>query len=262
MDYSTLVNKYIFTGEIIVENALHIGSGKEDYDFDAPFIKSGNKGYYIPGSSFRGYLRTKIERFVNGNFGLMYDGRELDNMDIKLLFGYTDINNNDFKNQSYSTDEQLEQIKKRLNSNIESKNLKQMMGKIHLADMSVKNGTNEIKRDGIKISRDTGTTEKGAKFDYNVVNKGTVFIFEMILENVYDYQLELIKIGLNDMLNDGDLFGGKISRGIGKCKLKLNNAKYIKSNDKESIKKYIFEGKMSESSTPSILLETNSISLK
>ena len=38
MDFSTFKNKYILTGKIVVLNALHIGSGKETDDRDAPFI--------------------------------------------------------------------------------------------------------------------------------------------------------------------------------------------------------------------------------
>lgn len=252
MDFSKFQNKYIFTGELTVENALHISLGHGVGEDDSPFIKTGDKGYYIPGSSFRGYLRTKIERIVNNDFKLInIDNNEnIENLDVKLIFGYTNLK--DKKDQ--------EKIAKKLGSEYEDKIFKQMSGKIHISDLIITTEANEIKRDGIKISRDTGTTENGAKFDYNVLDKGNKFSFEMILENVEDYQLDLIKIGLQDIMN-GDLFGGKTSRGIGKCKLELKKVKYVDASKKSNFEKYIFQNKMGESNNPEEIMTKNKLKL-
>lgn len=61
-------------------------------------------------------------------------------------------------------------------------------GKIFIQDMLImteKEGENftTIKRDGIKVSRETGTTEKGAKFDCDVITRGHIFDFKIIIEN-------------------------------------------------------------------------------
>mgnify|MGYP000181258943 CR=1 FL=1 len=69
----------------------------EENGFDAPFITidgdSKNKNFYIPGSSFRGYLSTKLERFLDsGNgFKIKNNGEELNEADVKLIFGYTNL---------------------------------------------------------------------------------------------------------------------------------------------------------------------------
>ena len=124
------------------------------------------------------------------------------------------------------------------------KNLKSLAGRIHISDMPVLKDVDYVTRDGIKIDRNTGATEKGAKFDYDVVPAGTEFELNIELENIEDYQLDLIGLSLNDILKDnGDLFGGKTSRGIGKCRLKDLKMKYVTSDDKENLKKYIFEGR-------------------
>ena len=62
MDFSVFKNKYFIEGELVVLTALHIGSGKEEAEHDAPFMKEDGN-FYIPGSSFRGYLRTKLEGY-------------------------------------------------------------------------------------------------------------------------------------------------------------------------------------------------------
>ena len=239
MDFSTFKNKYILTGKIVVLNALHIGSGKEKDDRDAPFISlDDNKNFYIPGSTFRGYLSTKLERFLDsGNgFKIKNNGEELNEADVKLIFGYTNLDK-----------EKNEDVKKRIVEKLKAEKLdevKSLAGRIHISDMPVLKDVKYVTRDGIKIDRNTGATEKRAKFDYDVVPAGTEFDLNIELENIENYQLDLIGLALNDILKDnGDLFGGKTSRGIGKCRLKDLKMKYVTSDDKEKLRKYIFEGK-------------------
>ncbi|MBC2849962.1 hypothetical protein H5J22_00615 [Cetobacterium sp. 8H] len=233
MNFSQFKNRYVITGELVVENALHIGSGKVEGDFDSAFIKTGENGFYIPGSSFKGYLRSKVEGFLVGApFELKVGADLLNEGDVLAIFGYTssDISKDD-------------KVKERL-SKILGKDFKNFASKLHISDLQIVDNTaKEVTRDGIKISRKTGATVKGAKFDYNVIEKGNRFEFEMTLENIEDYQLEIIMLGLKDILS-GDLFGGKLSRGIGKCRLELKTCKFVDSKDKESLKNYIFKGEL------------------
>lgn len=256
MDFSTFKNKYILTGKIVVLNALHIGSGKETDDRDAPFISlDDDKKFYIPGSTFRGYLSTKLERFLDsGNgFKIKNNGEELNEADVKLIFGYTNLDKLETKinDKDNEEDRKLKEnnrkIQDRIIRKLNAKNLdevKSLAGRIHVSDMPVLKDVKYLTRDGIKIDRNTGATEKRAKFDYDVVPAGTEFDLNIELENIENYQLDLIGLALNDILKDnGDLFGGKTSRGIGKCRLKDLRMKYVTSDDKEKLKKYIFEGK-------------------
>ena len=256
MDFSTFKNKYILTGKIVVLNALHIGSGREKDDRDAPFISlDDDKNFYIPGSTFRGYLSTKLERFLDsGNgFKIKNNGEELNEADVKLIFGYTNLDKLETKinDKDNEEDRKLKEnnrkIQDRIIRKLNAKNLdevKSLAGRIHVSDMPVLKDVKYLTRDGIKIDRNTGATEKRAKFDYDVVPAGTEFDLNIELENIENYQLDLIGLALNDILKDnGDLFGGKTSRGIGKCRLKDLRMKYVTSDDKEKLKKYIFEGK-------------------
>ena len=239
MDFSTFKNKYILTGKIVVLNALHIGSGREKDDRDAPFISlDDDKNFYIPGSSFRGYLSTRLERFLDsGNgFKIKSNGEELNEADVKLIFGYTNLDK-----------EKNEDVKKRIIKKLKVEKLdevKSLAGRIHISDMESLTEDAFVTRDGIKIDRDTGATEKGAKFDYDVVPAGTQFNVRIELENIEDYQLELLGLALRDIMTDeGDLLGGKTSRGIGRCKLENLKMEYVKADDKEQLAKYIFTGK-------------------
>ena len=292
MDFSVFNNKYIIKGKLKVLTALHIGSGVEENGHDAPFItiekkysknKEGNpKGeyFYIPGSSFRGYLSTKLERLLEmeNNYRFIADKGELNEGDVKLIFGYTNLLrkekvNIDENNKKEKFVEEKRVIRSVLNEFLEKdliervlkdeeeKNKKEkkkdeealeeakkyssMSGKIHISDMKIISKFDKsIKRDGIKIDRNTGATERGGKFDYDVLPPGTEFEFIMELDNIEDYQLDLIKVALIDILEEGDLFGGKISRGIGKCRLTLEEVKFIEAKNKENLKNYILKKEM------------------
>lgn len=241
MDFSKFENRYKITGELIVLTALHIGSGKEGENHDSPFMSlevNGEKLYYIPGSSFRGYLSTKLERFLEEDNGIVLKDKntndKLNSADVKLIFGYTNL------------DGEKDEVKNRVAKKLGYKDLKQidsfksMAGRIHIADMKILSEVDSIKRDGIKIDRNTGATEKGAKFDYDVLPSGTKFKFVMELENLEKYQINLVALALQDIL-EGDLFGGKLSRGIGKCRLDIKEIEYV---DRSNLKEYIFKRKM------------------
>ena len=275
MDFSIFKNKYRISGNLEVMTALHIGSGVEENGIDAPFITidgdSKNKNFYIPGSSFRGYLSTKLERLLakENNYKFITDKGELNEGDVKLIFGYTNLlrkdkekkfieNKDVIKNVlkefldietieralKYEEERNKEEKKKDEVAFEEAKKYSSMSGKIHISDMKILSKFNKsIKRDGIKIDRNTGATEKGGKFDYDILPPETEFEFIMELDNVEDYQLDLIKIALIDIL-EGDLFGGKISRGIGKCKLILNEVKFIDAKNKQDLENYILKKEM------------------
>ena len=294
MDFSVFNNKYIIKGKLKVLTALHIGSGVEENGHDAPVItiekkysknENGNpKGeyFYIPGSSFRGYLSTKLERLLaeENNYRFITDKGELNEGDVKLIFGYTNLLRkekvdsdenkkiekfiekkrvirrvlNEFLEKDIvervlkDEEEQKKEEKKKDEAALEeAKKYSSMSGKIHISDMKILSKFDKsIKRDGIKIDRNTGATERGGKFDYDILPPGTEFEFIMELDNIEDYQLDLIKIGLIDILEEGDLFGGKISRGIGKCKLTLEEVKFIDAKNKEELKNYILKKTMKE----------------
>ena len=98
MDFSKFENRYKIIGELVVLTALHIGSGKEGDNQDSPFMSlkvNGNEVYYIPGSSFRGYLSTKLERFLEEENGIVLKDKNtkdiLNSADVKLIFGYTNL---------------------------------------------------------------------------------------------------------------------------------------------------------------------------
>ena len=240
MDFSVFKNKYFIEGDLTVLTALHIGSGKEEAEHDAPFIKEDGN-FYIPGSSFRGYLRTKLERFLLDENNFKFKDKKTQDLlnmaDVLLLFGYTNLFTD-------NTADIIKRVQEKMDfTDKEKDSFSSVAGRIHIADMPIISDVNSIRRDGIKIDRNTGATEVSAKFDYDIIPAGSKFKFTIELENVEPYQLDLIALALKDICDEGDLFGGKLSRGIGKCKLEDLKIQYV---DKNNLKKYIFEKKKSD----------------
>ncbi|MBD3181141.1 CRISPR-associated RAMP protein, partial [Candidatus Poribacteria bacterium] len=61
-------NRLKMKGNLIAETALRIGGTRsiEPVGTDLPVVKDSYGRPYIPGSSFRGVLRSRIEQFIRG----------------------------------------------------------------------------------------------------------------------------------------------------------------------------------------------------
>src|SRR5882724_11901101 len=62
-----LSNRYHFTGQIVMQTAFHIGGGKATLsNSDNPVVLTPEGTPFIPGSSFKGALRSSVEKIVAG----------------------------------------------------------------------------------------------------------------------------------------------------------------------------------------------------
>ena len=62
-----LRNRYLFQGRLVMQTALHIGGGKVTLSHsDSPVVLTPEEIPFIPGSSFKGALRSTVEKLVSG----------------------------------------------------------------------------------------------------------------------------------------------------------------------------------------------------
>ena len=62
-----LSNRYIFTGRLVMQTAFHIGGGRATLsNSDSPVVLTPEGRPFIPGSSFKGALRSTVEKIVPG----------------------------------------------------------------------------------------------------------------------------------------------------------------------------------------------------
>jgi CRISPR-associated RAMP protein (TIGR02581 family) len=255
--FHILKKRLKFKGTVIAESGLHIGtvSSNEIIGTDSPVIKDFYGRPYIPGSSFKGVLRSAVEKIVNG------------------------LANKDFYCCDIMNDPCADRIRKEIKTKEEAGIKKYeefdrardyitkscqgcllfgslgMASKIMIKDLPVKNPDlwlNQFEvRDGVAIERDTETARDTGKFDYEIVPKGTMFDLEIIMENPEDYQIGLFLVGIREMGEGFALLGGNTSRGLGRVKIeweeiieqdaphiiKNDGTRYIKIEKKEEVKK-------------------------
>src|SRR5260221_14714712 len=62
-----LRNRFLFSGKLVMQTALHIGGGRVTLSSsDSPVVLTPEQKPYIPGSSFKGALRSTVEKLVPG----------------------------------------------------------------------------------------------------------------------------------------------------------------------------------------------------
>jgi len=234
--FERLKNRYFFRGELVLQNEMHIGSGKGDGRTDALVVKDFNGIPYIPGSSLRGVLRTTIERIIAslGKNPCQLTSKKCVTNSSNLQKEFMEL----LKNKEHS------KIAEFLNDNSKICPVCQLFGstvvasKIRITDLSL-NGASPTTavRHGVAINRDTETAQDKAKFDFETVPKGSRFSFEIIGENLTKNDLALLAIGINEMVEGNFWIGGNTARGLGKCKLENLKIKYFDGID--GLKKYL-----------------------
>lgn len=226
--YDVLKNRIILKGYLQLLTGLHIGCGRatEAGASDSPVIKDFLGRPFIPGSSFKGVLRSSIESFL----------RSLSSKEGKSLA--CDITDNA---TLCITNERKKDIIKGIDPDRElweeSCWACQLFGspwlasRLNILDMPL--ADEEFRpelisiRDGVVIDRETETAAKGKKYDYEVVPAYTRFQLEIILENPAEYQMGLLVMGLDFLHKGVTLLGGNKSRGLGRAKVVLEEIQEI-----------------------------------
>ncbi len=233
--YERLKNRYIFKGKISLDTALHIGSGQSSFETDATFIRDAYGKPYIPGSSFKGILRSTVEKIIPSIPDLktcaLVDGADCATVNEEKMIMFKKRLKGKVKQDPF---ELICDTCKLFGSTVAASKLK-------IQDLYVSEPYIEVfeKRDGVGIDRDTETAAEGAKFDFEVVPSQTKFDFEMIGENLDKQDKFLLAIGIREMLSGIVSIGGNKSRGFGAFQLVIDEISYLNFENKKSLVKYL-----------------------
>jgi CRISPR-associated RAMP protein (TIGR02581 family) len=218
------------SGTLTTVTALRISAGRssEPIGSDLPVIKDGLGKPLIPGSSFKGALRSRLESFLRGIVG---ENRKL-------------VANPALEEEWSITSQEMKQIKATFEDdlNLTAEVLKQtdlishlfgspwVASKFQVRDLSVQPDAwfgQYQERDGVAIDRDTETAADGKLYDFQVVPAGTPFDFRAIVENAHDWELGLLMVGLHQFETEQIPLGGGRSRGLGVVKLNIDDVWWI-----------------------------------
>lgn len=221
--HNRLVNRYEFSGLLLAETGLHIGTGRPTPTSNAGVIRDFQGRPFIPGSSLKGALRSGVERRAEW-LGLT---------SCRLEEGFRCLST-DKAAYDCHRDRPLSQRLQELNGALLCETCRLfgsrvVASKVQIDDLPLDRGFEVIAermvevRDGVGIERDSGTAAEGVKFDYEVVPSLTAFSFFMTAENLELPQLALLAVGLLEMMEGSIPLGGKSTRGLGRCRLKLQH---------------------------------------
>lgn len=222
-----LRNRYIFDGKLEMTTGLHIGGGKVTLSYtDSPVVLTLDGLPFIPGSSFKGTLRSTIEKIVAGfptDLGLHTCG---------LPVGLHPEESCPTARQKQIADNpgSKEAERKKLCHTCQLFGSPFAAARITINDLYLINdewgGITQI-RDGVAIDRDTETAKSGAKYDFEVVPSTTAFGLHIVIENATPQDLQLISIGLGEFVSGFGGVGGLRSRGLGACILNDLEIRYL-----------------------------------
>ncbi len=224
-------------GAVETLTAIRIGAGQSTSPVgaDLPVVRDVANFPYIPGSSFKGVLRSYVESIL----------RSLKD-DKRIVCNPTD------DDEQCITRKDMEVLReKRDDQLILDKTcwVCQLFGslwyasKLQIRDLHVQKELwfgQYQQRDGVAIDRDTETAADGMLYDFEVVPAGVVFDFHAIVDNAEPWQLGMLYLGLSAFENGELTIGGGSSRGLGVIKLSLNSEYYI---DKHHIIQYLTDEK-------------------
>ena len=224
--FDVFKNRLELTGALCTVTALRISQGRslEPIGSDLPVIKDALGRPLIPGSSFKGALRSRLESFLRGIVGS--DRKLVANPAISDEWSITAEEMSALK-QQYSADADLTTA-----ILAETDLVSRLFGspwlasKFQVRDLTVLPDAwfgQYQERDGVSIDRDTETAAEGKLYDFQVVPAGTPFYFQAVVENAADWELGLLMIGLHQFATEQIPLGGGRSRGLGVVKLAIDD---------------------------------------
>ncbi len=239
-----LRNRYVFEGRLEMQAGLHIGGGKLTLSqSDSPVVLTPDDKPFIPGASFKGVLRSTVEKVIGGlpdSLGLRSCG--LPTKEETKSSAWDDGYSCPTAYQGLVTKKKREARSPKEAQDIMNEvrerlcNTCQLFGSPYGAAglmvndlyLTNKEWNSVIQvRDGVAIDRDSETAKQGFKYDFEVVPSLTNFDMRLIIENATEQDLQLIGIGLGEFLGGFGGIGGLRSRGLGACILTDLKIRYL-----------------------------------
>ncbi|MBD2435568.1 CRISPR-associated RAMP protein Csx7 [Nostoc sp. FACHB-110] len=236
--FDTFKNRLEITGVLTTITALRISAGRssEPIGSDLPVIKDSLGNPLIPGSSFKGAMRSRLESFLRG-----INPNLAANPAIEAEWSITNDRMNGENGIKKDVEKELEKYPQAERSGKRDQLLTEKIisetditsllfgspwiaSKFQVRDLTVVPDTwfgQYQERDGVAIDRDTETAADGKLYDFQVVPAGTQFQFKAVVENAEEYELGLLMIGLHQFETEQIPLGGGRSRGLGVVKLDI-----------------------------------------
>ncbi len=259
-DFSTFASRLHFHGELTFSSGLRIGASRSTRvdEPDLPVLRDAFGRPYIPGSSFKGALRSYIEAVLralqaqpgfDSNLACLSVGKPtkwaekedparcLTQSEVALLKKAAKGEWKTFAAWKHPTLEaRVQQVatglapEARLDRALRDLSCwtcrvfgaSWLASKVLIRDLHLANA--ELSwpadvRDGVAIDRDAGRAADGMKYQFEALAPGAAFELEILVENATPAELGLLWLGLAAFVRGDVQLGGARSRGLGWCTL-------------------------------------------
>ena len=236
-------SRLTYLGTLTAQTALRLGAGKsmEVTGTDLPVVRDTLGKPYIPGSSFKGAVRARMEALVRAVAPAGEDSKHWACNPVGkkeewcLASPETTVN----EKTVMLSDEEIERrtclVCRVFGSHwIAAK----VSFRDLLVDESLWFGQFEV-RNGVAIDRDTETASDGKLYDFEVVPVGARFRCRIVLENPFDWQIGLLLASLRPFEEGDAALGGARSRGLGLVKLQRESLRIV---EREHLLDYLVAG--------------------
>lgn len=245
--FDVFKNRLEITGTLTTVTALRISQGRslEPIGSDLPVVKDALGKPLIPGSSFKGAMRSRLEAFLRGideslaanpaieaEWAVPFQNVLNEQGDV-VKVGMTQLKEDADKRFSDAPGKESKKDEWLTKQLLERTDLAALLfgspwlaSKVQIRDLTVIPNYwfgQYQERDGVSINRDTETAEDKRLYDFQVVPAGVKFEFQAIVENAEDWELGLLMIGLHQFETEQIPLGGGRSRGLGVVKLAIED---------------------------------------
>jgi CRISPR-associated RAMP protein (TIGR02581 family) len=272
----TITNRYLFKGSLVMQTALHIGGGRVTLSSsNSPIMLTPEEVPFIPGSSFKGSLRSTVEKFVpqlpSGLFSCALIELNEEEAAEERRLGRRVCSTarqgeiaKERRNSRGREDEVMRKARENLCDTCRLFGSPFEAARISINDLYMPeeawNGVLQV-RDGVAIDRDSEKAKDRLKYDFEVVPASATFNLEIVLENATAQDLQLVSVGLSEFVHGFAPIGGKRSRGLGVCRLENLHVSELDLTDEKTraarLKDYLLEQKFSHNEDGKTFLSTH-----
>ncbi|MEC4884107.1 MAG: CRISPR-associated RAMP protein Csx7 [Scytonema sp. PMC 1070.18] len=238
--FDTFKNRLEITGTLTTITAMRISAGRstEPIGSDLPVIKDALGRPFIPGSSFKGALRSRLESFLRA-----IDPQLAANPAVEAEWSITSEQMKTLKDNHTNDATLTETILHQTDLVSRLFGSPWVASKFQVRDLTVVEDAwfgQYQERDGVSIDRDTETAAEGKLYDYQVVPAATPFHFRAVVENTENWELGLLMIGIHQFETEQIPLGGGRSRGLGVVKLDVEKMQWFDTqNDPKRLLNYL-----------------------
>lgn len=236
-------NRLVLRGQLMTKTSLRIGAGRslEPIGTDLPVLRDALGRPFVPGSSFKGVLRSRIEALLRalaptGECDL-WACNPLDDAERCITPQAIAARKRELRRQRYADEPLTLWVVENTCLACQLFGSPWLASRVQVRDWLVDEtfwlGQFQ-ERDGVAINRDTETASEKKLYAYEVVPAGTAFEGMILVENAEEWQLGLLMAGMHEFEQGSLALGGATSRGLGGIELQWDwnlGSRYVAAGD-------------------------------